>query len=80
MGPNPKKIMLFFVFNNVISFIQMIATINTPKVQVPFRVSLLHPVLIIQRYNQNYMKYIPPKHNFYLLPFWKHLFIFPFSL
>ena len=44
----------------------MLATINTPKVQVPFDVSLLHPVLIIQGYNQNYMKYI---YNFYLIPF-----------
>jgi hypothetical protein len=42
------------VFSNVISFIQMLATINTPKVQAPFGVSLLHPVLIIQGYNQNY--------------------------
>ena len=48
----------FFFFNNVISFIQMLATINTPKVQAPFGVSLLHLVLIIQGYNQNYMKYI----------------------
>jgi hypothetical protein len=46
-----------FSFNNVISFIQMLATINTPKVQAPFGVSLLHLVLIIQGYNQNYMKY-----------------------
>jgi hypothetical protein len=38
--------------------IQMLATINTPKVQAPFGVSLLHLVLIIQGYNQNYMKYI----------------------
>ena len=36
----------------------MHATINTPKVQAPFGVSLLHLVLIIQGYNQNYMKYI----------------------
>ena len=36
----------------------MLATNNTPKVQAPFGVSLLHPVLIIQGYNQNYMKYI----------------------
>ena len=36
----------------------MLATINTPKVQAPFGVSLLHLVLIIQGYNQNYMKYI----------------------
>ena len=35
----------------------MHATINTPKVQAPFGVSLLHLVLIIQGYNQNYMKY-----------------------
>ena len=53
----------------MISFIQMIATINTPKVQAPFGVSLLHPVLIIQGYNQNYMKYIQTKYNFYLIPF-----------
>ena len=33
----------------------MLATINTPKVQAPFGVSLLHLVLIIQGYNQNYM-------------------------
>jgi hypothetical protein len=30
----------------------MLASINTPKVQVPFGVSLLHPVLIIQGYNK----------------------------
>ena len=36
----------------------MLATINTPKVQAPFGVSLLYLVLIIQGYNQNYMKYI----------------------
>ena len=40
-----------FFFNNVISFIQMLATINTPKVQAPFGVSLVHLVLIIQGYN-----------------------------
>ena len=34
----------------------MLATINTPKVQAPSGVSLLHLVLIIQGYNQNYMK------------------------
>ena len=50
--------LFFFFFNNVIYFIQMLATINTPKVQAPFGVSLLHLVLIIQGYNQNYMKYI----------------------
>jgi hypothetical protein len=51
--------MIYWVFfNNIISFIQMLATINTPKVQAPFGVSLLHPVLIIQGYYQNYMKYI----------------------
>jgi len=58
----------FFFFNNVLSFIQMLATINTTKVQAPFGVSLLHLVLIIQGYNQNYMKYIS-KYNFYLIPF-----------
>ena len=47
----------------------MLATINMPKVQAPFGVSLLHPVLIIQSYNQNYMEYIQPKYNFYLIPF-----------
>ena len=36
----------------------MHATINTPKVQAPFGVSLLHLVLIIQGCNQRYMKYI----------------------
>ena len=54
----------------------MLAAINTAKVQAPFGVSLLHPVLIIQGYNKNYMKYIQSKYNFYLIPFWKHLFIF----
>ena len=49
---------LLVFFNNIIYFIQMLATINMPKVQAPFGVSLLHPVLIIQGYNQNYMKYI----------------------
>ena len=53
----------------------MLAAINTPKFQAPLGVSLLHPVLIIQGYNQNYMKYIQSKYNFYLIPFWKHLFI-----
>ena len=38
----------FFFFNNVICFIQILATINTPKVQAPFGVSLLPLVLIIQ--------------------------------
>ena len=47
----------------------MLATINMPKVQAPFGVSLLHPVLISQGYNQNYMKYIQPIDNFYLIPF-----------
>ena len=28
----------------------MLVTINTPKVQAPFGVSLLHPVLIVQGY------------------------------
>ena len=65
-----KSLFFFSIFfSNVISFIQMLATINTPKVQAPFGVSLLHPVLIIQGYNQNYMKYIQPKYNFYLIPF-----------
>jgi hypothetical protein len=58
-----------YFFNNIIYFIKMLTTINTPNVQAPFGVSLLHPVLIIQGYNQNYMKYIQPKYNFYLIPF-----------
>jgi hypothetical protein len=37
-------VIFFFFFNNVIYFIQMLATINTPKVQAPFGVSLLHLV------------------------------------
>ena len=53
----------------------MLAIINMPKVQAPFGVSLLHPVLIIQGYNQNYMKYIQPR-QFLFKTFWKHLFIF----
>jgi hypothetical protein len=36
----------------------MKVTIKTQKVQSPFRVSLLHPVLIFQGYYQNYKKYI----------------------
>jgi len=47
----------------VISFIQTLVTINNPKVQAPFGVSLLHPLLIIQGYNQNYMKDIQTKYN-----------------
>ena len=47
----PEILFFSFFFNNVISFIQMLATINTPKVQAPFGVSLLHLVLIIQGYN-----------------------------
>ena len=35
-------IYLFVFFYNVISFIQTLATINTPKVQAPFGVSPLH--------------------------------------
>jgi hypothetical protein len=49
---NMLNIWVFF-FNNMISFMQMFATINTLKVQAPFGVSLLHHVLIIQGYNQN---------------------------
>ena len=56
--PCQRMSLVLFFFNNVIYFIQMLATINTPKVQAPFGVSLLHLVLIIQGYNQNYMKYI----------------------
>jgi hypothetical protein len=53
----------------MISFIQMLATINTPTVQAPFGVSLLHPVLSIQGYDQNYMNYLQTKYKFYLIPF-----------
>ncbi len=44
-----KQVKLFGFSNNVISFIQMLATINTPKVQAPLGVSLLHLVLIINQ-------------------------------
>jgi hypothetical protein len=47
----------------------MLAKINTSKVQARFGVSLLHPFLIIQGYDQNYMKYIQPKYSLYLIPF-----------
>jgi starvation-inducible outer membrane lipoprotein len=47
----------------------MLATINTPTVQAPFGVSLLHPVLSIQGYDQNYMNYLQTKYKFYLIPF-----------
>ena len=36
----------------------MLATINTPEVQAPLGIFLLHLVLVIQGYYQNYMKYI----------------------
>ena len=42
------EILLLLFFNIMISFIQMLATINTPKVKAPFGVSLLHLILIIQ--------------------------------
>jgi hypothetical protein len=45
----------------------MLATINTPKFQAPFGVSLLHLVLIIQGYNQNYMKYIYNLNSFCII-------------
>jgi hypothetical protein len=44
-----KQVKLFVFFNNVISFIQMLATINTSKIQAPLGVSLLHLVLIINQ-------------------------------
>jgi hypothetical protein len=43
----------------------MLVINNTPKVQVPVGVSLLHPLLIIQSYNQNYMKDIHTKYYIY---------------
>ena len=51
----------FFLASNI--FYSNACTINMPNVQAPFGVSLLHPVLIIQGYNQKYMKYIQPKVN-----------------
>ena len=33
---------------NMMSFIQMFVIFNIPKVQAPFGVSLLHPVLVIR--------------------------------
>ena len=63
----------------MISFIQMLQLYNTPKVQAPFDISLLHPLLIIQGYNQDYMKDIQTKYYIYILnTFWKHLFILHF--
>jgi hypothetical protein len=41
---------------NVISCVKMNVSINTPNVQAPFGVSLLHPLVIIEGYDQNYMK------------------------
>ena len=43
----------------------MFVTINTPNVQAPFGVSLLHSFLIINGYNQNYLKDIQTFPNFY---------------
>ena len=43
----------------------MLATINTPTVQAPFGVSLLHLVLIIQGYKK-YMKYIYNLNTIYI--------------
>ena len=59
---NPSETVFF---NNVISFIQMLVALNTPKVQAPFGVSLIYPLLIIQGYNQNYMKDIQTKYYIY---------------
>ena len=42
--------------NSIISFIQMLVTNTTPKVEVHIGVSLSHPHLIIQGHNQNYIK------------------------
>jgi hypothetical protein len=49
---------LVVFFSNVISFIQMLATINTPKVQAPFGVSLLHLVCRKQNYFETYSTWI----------------------
>jgi hypothetical protein len=51
-----KYIDVYKIFAN--EYIKRINKNNTPKVQAPFGVSLLHLVLIIQGYYQNYMKYI----------------------
>jgi len=60
LGRYTKKIILIlhdsFFFNNVISFIQMPVTLNTPKIHTPFGVSLFHPLLIIEGCNQNCRK------------------------
>jgi hypothetical protein len=37
----------------VIYCVKMLASINTPNIQASFDVSMLHPVLIIDGYNQN---------------------------
>ena len=43
--------------NSIISFIQMLVTNTTPKVEVRIGVSLSHPLLITQGHNsQNYIK------------------------
>ena len=43
----------------------MRVTLNTPKVQVPLGVSLLHSLLIIQGGNQNCIKDIETKYYVY---------------
>ena len=43
----------------------MRVTLNTPKVQVPLGVSLLHSLLIIQGSNQNCIKDIETKYYVY---------------
>jgi hypothetical protein len=63
----------------------MLVTINTPKVQAPFGVSLFHPLLIIHGHNQNYMKDIQTKYYilyllfgnmFFCCFFWHFVYIF----
>jgi hypothetical protein len=41
-------------FIKVISCVKMLVSNNTPNVQAPLGVSLLHPLLIIEGYHQNY--------------------------
>ena len=43
-------------FDNDISFIQMLVTINTPNVHAPFGFPLLHHLLIIQGYDHYILK------------------------
>ena len=58
------KILFSLLFYNIISYILMLVN-NTPKVQSPFAVSMLHSFLNIQDYNHNCMKDIQTKYYIY---------------